>query len=200
MADNIEFWFDFTSPYSYLATRKVEEVGQTTGREVVWRPFLLGVVFKETGNRPLLDQPIKGAYAKQDLPRMARYLKMPWSRPENFPILTIAAQRAYYAIERNDPAAAKAFAKRAFATYFGQGTDISSTKTVVGIAAEDGIDPAALETDLGDDAVKQIVKDRTAEAVERGVCGAPFFFVGDQGFWGSDRLWMVKKWIQRGGW
>ncbi|MCP5367327.1 MAG: 2-hydroxychromene-2-carboxylate isomerase [Hyphomicrobiales bacterium] len=200
MTTPIEFWFDFSSPYSYLAMDKVEEVAQGAGREVVWRPFLLGAVFKETGNRPLTQQPIKGDYARHDCPRVARYLDMPWTWPDPFPIATMAAARAYYWIEREDPDTARKFARLAFNTYFGKGIDITPAEVVVNIAAGCNVDPAALEPALSDPAVKQALKDRTAEAVERGVCGAPFFFVDGEPFWGSDRLWMVKKWLRTGGW
>ena len=90
----IEFWFDFSSPYGFLGSRRVEAVAQRHGREVLWRPFLLGAVFKQTGQSPLLGQPLRGPYHAKDMPRAARLHGIPFRMPEPFPFPSIAALRS----------------------------------------------------------------------------------------------------------
>jgi 2-hydroxychromene-2-carboxylate isomerase len=196
----LEFYFDFSSPYSYLASFKVDELAEKGGRVAVWKPILIGVAFKESGNQPLISQPLKGEYAKHDFARVARFQEVPWTFPEKFPIPTQAAARIFYWLDADDGDKAKAYAKAAFHRYFGEGRDIRARETAAEIAAELGHDYEAALAATDDQVWKDKLRAMTDQAIERGVCGAPFFFVDGEGFWGNDRLWMVKKWMQRGGW
>ena len=110
MADQapIDFYFEFSSPYGYFASLKVDDLAAKLGRETVWRPFLLGVVFQTTGQSPLTAQPLRGDYSRRDFDRSARQQKVPFIMPEEFPVLSIAAARAFRKIsvgqaERNSP-------------------------------------------------------------------------------------------------
>ena len=85
----IDFYFDFSSPYGYLAAHRIDGIAESHGREVMWRPFLLGVVFATTGQSPLIGQPLRGAYALHDMQRGARALGIPFAMPENFPVLSL---------------------------------------------------------------------------------------------------------------
>lgn len=200
MSDPVRFYFDFSSPYSYFATFKVDETCEALGREVRWKPFLLGALFKITGARPLTETAIKGDYCANDWQRLSRYMNVPWTMPEPFPIATQAAARAFYWLDDRDPALAKKFAREAFMSYFGRGRDISSADAVAEVAAPLGIGHAELLAALGDEKVKQRLKDETQAAIDAGVFGAPYFIVDGEGFWGSDRMWMIRRWIERGGW
>ena len=200
MSGPIEFFFDFSSPYGYFASFKVDELAERYGRQSVWKPFMLGVVFKETGNRPLSQQPLKGEYCIHDWERLGRYMNVPWTMPDPFPIATLSAARAFYWLDGRDSDQAKRFAVAAFDAYFGQGRDISTVDAVVEIAAGLGEDAAEVKQSVTDAAIKQRLKEETAAAMERGVIGSPYFIVDGEGFWGSDRMWMIKKWLQDGGW
>lgn len=200
MAEPVKFYFDFSSPYSYFASFKIDETCESLGREVTWKPFLLGVLFNTTGSQPLTTIPMKGEYCENDWQRLARYMNVPWTLPDPFPVGTQAAGRAYYWLHDRDPEIARKFAKEVFMTYFGRGHDISSPDAVAEIAAPLGVDHAELHAALSDDAVKQRLKDETQAAIDAGVFGAPYFIVDGEGIWGSDRMWMVRRWIQRGGW
>lgn len=200
MTKTLEFWFDFSSPYAYLAAQKIDDLAARAGRETLWRPFLLGVVFGVTGNGPLTRQPIKGDYTRHDLERMARYMDVDWHMPDKFPIPTQHAARAFYWIDKDDPDTAKKFARVAFNAYFARNIDISPAQTVLNIAAGCNVDPDVLGPAVQTPEAKQALRDRTDEAMKKGVCGSPFFIVDGEGFWGSDRMWMVKKWMQQGGW
>jgi 2-hydroxychromene-2-carboxylate isomerase len=196
----IEFWFDFSSPYGYFASHRIEQIGAVAGREVVWRPFLIGAVFKETGSKPLVNIPLKGQYARHDWERLARWYDVPWCYPDPFPIATAAAARAFYWLDADDADRAKAFARACLLTYFGEGRNIADAAVLAGIAAGLGIAEDALLAALADEEVKSRLKDEVTLAMEKGVFGSPFVFVDDEPFWGADRLDMVAAWLASGGW
>ena len=201
MADPIDFYFDFSSPYAYFAAQKIDEVAMEFGeREVEWRPFLLGVAMKTSLNKPLAHQPLKGQYSIEDWDRLARFMDVPWTLPKNFPIATLAPARAFYWLSDKDKAQAKQFARTCFSAYFGEGRDISSVDTVAEIAETIGINPDELREAVGDNEIKERLKDETWSAVQAGVFGSPFFIIDGEQFWGSDRIWMIKRWLKTGGW
>ncbi len=196
----IDFYFDFSSPYGYLAGHGIDPIAEKHGRTVMWRPYLLGVVFAITGQSPLTTQPLRGDYALHDLTRSARSLRVPFVMPEPFPVLTLAAGRAYYWIHDRDPAMAKAFARSVYHRIFGEGGDIATPAAIIAIAEACGADGGALAAALTDGAVKDRLKSETQAAIDRGVFGSPFIFVDDEPFWGADRLEQIDKWLQTGGW
>lgn len=196
----IEFWFDFSSPYAYLAAMQIADMAEEHDRTVVWRPFLLGVVFKENGSAPLTKQPMKAAYMNHDVERFARLYDIDFKWPDTFPLPTQAAARAYYWLEQQNPALAADFVAVVFDALFARNRDISDPATVLNIAEKMGADRAALAAALDDDAVKDKLKAVCAEAVERGIFGAPMTIVDGEMFWGADRLWMVEEWLESGGW
>ena len=104
MSDPVLFYFDFSSPYGYFAAQKIDETVADFGRRVTWKPIMLGAAMKETGNVLLVDQPIKGDYCRRDWNRLARYMEVPWTMPDKFPIATLAAARAFYWLDDGDPA------------------------------------------------------------------------------------------------
>jgi 2-hydroxychromene-2-carboxylate isomerase len=200
MSDPARFYFDLSSPYGYFAALKIDDLCAGFGRDVTWHPMMLGAAMKITGARPLADIEMKGDYCKRDWDRLARFMEVPWTLPDPFPIATIAAARAFYWLGDDDPALAKRFALAAYDTYFGQGRDISDAETVADFAEPLGIDRDALLAAVQDPAVKQRLKDETQSAIEAGVFGSPFFIIDGEPFWGADRLWMVKRWLKSGGW
>lgn len=200
MADPIEFYFDFSSPYGYFGAAGIDGVGAKCGRKVVWKPILLGLVMQRTGGAPLAGLPLKADYARHDWARLARMMKLPWTLPERFPIATQAAARAFYWLDDRDPALARRFAWAAFGAYFGDGRDIGPAAAVADIAAGEGADREVLLTALQEPAVKDRLRAETEAAMAKGVCGSPFFIVDGEPFWGSDRFWMIRHWLTAGGW
>ena len=196
----IDFYFDFSSPYGYLAAHRIDGIAESHGREARWRPFLLGVVFAITGQSPLTGQPLRGAYALHDFQRCARAIGVPFVMPEPFPVMTLAAGRAYYWLRDRDPVLAKTFAKAVYARIFGEGGDISKPKPIIAIAEACGVDGGQLAAALGDPAVKARLKAETQAAIDRGVFGSPFVIVDNEPFWGADRLDQVDQWLDTGGW
>jgi 2-hydroxychromene-2-carboxylate isomerase len=196
----IDFYFEFSSPYGYIAAELVDAFSQRTGRPVTWRPLLLGPVFKITGQPPLIDIPMKGEYSKRDFARSARLHKVAYRHPGKFPIGTVAALRAFYWVHDRDPREAQAFAKALLRAYFAEGRDISAPATVLEVARSVGVDAAALAAALEDPAVKERAKREVDAAIAAGVFGSPFFVVDGEPFWGVDRMPMVEDWIRTGGW
>ena len=200
MSDPIEFYFDFSSPYGYLAAERIDAIAARHGREVTWWPYLMGVAMKVTGSSPVVNRPMLGAYSRHDMARSARRLKVPFSFPEPFPIATIAACRAVYWMERTDAKEAKPLAKALYRAYFVDGRNISEADVVADVAAESGADRDAVLAGIQDPVVKDRLKEVTNDAVERGIFGSPFFMVGDEPFWGHDRMDEVDRWLETGGW
>jgi len=195
----IEFYFDFSSTYGYLGSHRIDELAAKHGRDVVWKPILLGAVFKVTGLPPLPSVPLKGDYAKHDVLRCARFYGIPYRHPSVFPISTQAPARAYYWVQAQDPAKAKALAQALYKAYFQEDVNISNPSDTVAVAARLGIDGNALAAALNDPAVKEKLKSEVDSAIERGVFGSPFVFVDDEPFWGVDRFDQIDRWLAQGG-
>jgi 2-hydroxychromene-2-carboxylate isomerase len=197
---SVDFYFEFSSPYGYVAAELAEDLENRIGRPVKWRPMLLGPVFKITGQPPLVDIPIKGEYAKRDFARSAAMHKIPFRYPDKFPIGTVAAVRAFYCLSDKDEAKARALAKALYRAYFVDNRDISAPDTVVEVARGIGADAMALARALEDPAVKERAKREVDAAIAAGVFGSPFFVVEGEPFWGVDRIPMMERWIETGGW
>jgi 2-hydroxychromene-2-carboxylate isomerase len=196
----IDFYFEFASPYGYLASTQIEAIATRHGREVFWHPIMLGAAFKETGARPLTHTPLKAPYLLHDVPRFARLLGVPFREPPVMPANSLAASRAVVWLQPDDAALAKQLAKAVFHAHWGLGQDISSAGQVAEIAGSLGIDREALLAAIGDQRIKDRLKEQTQAAIERGVFGSPFLFVDGEPFWGADRLDQVEQWLEVGGW
>ncbi|HEY3181140.1 MAG TPA: 2-hydroxychromene-2-carboxylate isomerase [Casimicrobiaceae bacterium] len=196
----IEFYFDFSSPYGYLASHKVDQLAAKHGRTVDWRPMLLGAVFKQTGGAPLTMIPLKGDYSKRDFLRSARYHGIDDFRmPSPFPIPTQAAARIMLWTKANDPALGIRIAKALYRGYFFDGRDISNADTAADIAALAGADRAGARASVDDPAMKEALKREVDGAIARGVFGSPFIFVDGEPFWGLDRFDQIDRWLAAGG-
>lgn len=196
----IEFWFDFSSPYAYFAALQIEEVADRHGRTVDWYPFLLGAAFRKTGMQPLTLTPMRGDYARHDWDRIARRLSAPFTLPAGFPAVSAAAGRAFYWLRDNHIEISVPFAKAIFHSCFGEGSESFSEEAVLRIALECGANVDELRSVLSSDALKSHFEGITEQAIVRGVFGSPFFFIESEPFWGADRLTLIDDWLTRGGW
>jgi 2-hydroxychromene-2-carboxylate isomerase len=194
----IEFFFDFNSPYGYIAAHKIGDIAAKHGRTVDWRPFLLGAVFKVTGAQPLPHVPMKGDYAHHDFARSARFHDVTYNPPADFPFSPVAASRAVYWADGNGKAAEMTLAL--YNAALGEGQDIAAPDAVVAIAAKAGFDADAVAAGIQDPAIKEQLKTVTDEAISREIFGSPFMVVDGEAFWGADRLDMVERWLETGGW
>lgn len=197
---HIDFYFDFSSPYGYLAAMRIDALAAKYGRDVAWRPILLGPAFKANSNAPLIGQPLKGDYARRDLRRTAAFMDIPFGIPTPFPIGTQNAARAFYWLNDRDPVIAKSVAISLLQTYFVEGRDITSPEVVVEIAAQHKVDRAELSTALADPIVKDRLKKEVEASLALGVFGSPYIVVDGEAFWGADRLEQIEAWLKTGGW
>ena len=200
MAAPVEFWFDFSSPYGYLGSKRIEAIAGRHGRQVQWRPFLLGVLFQTTGQKPLLLQPLRGPYAARDLQRTARLHNEPFRLSEPFPFSSVAAARFFYWLDERNSAGAVAYAKAVYHRAFSEGRAVSGAEEAADVAATLGHDRAEVLAALQQPEVKQRLKDINDEALRKGVFGSPFFIVDGEAFWGHDHLDQVERWMATGGW
>ncbi len=200
MAAAIEFYFDFSSPYGYLAAQRIDEVVEEYGREVAWKPFLLGALFKTTGSQPLLDIPMKGDYARRDLARSARLYDIPFVLPETFPFMSVAACRATYWLGERDAEDAKELAAALFDAAFGEGRSIGEPSEVAEIAAELGHDEDEVRAAVQDQRIKDLLRREVDAAIAKGVFGSPYIIVDGEPFWGFDRLDDIAVWLETDGW
>ncbi|HJK91694.1 MAG TPA: 2-hydroxychromene-2-carboxylate isomerase [Polyangiaceae bacterium LLY-WYZ-15_(1-7)] len=193
MAGTIELYFDVVSPYSYFACTQIEALAERAGGTVDWRPFLLGGVMKATGNQPPAMLPARGRYLGKDLQRWAKRYGVPFGMPSSFPARTITAQRMLVAAREQDPASVPGLALAFFRAHWGEDRPVDDPATLNAIADEAGHDGAALLEAAGTDPIKQKLRALTDEAVERGAFGAPTMYVGDEMFFGNDRLDFVEE-------
>jgi 2-hydroxychromene-2-carboxylate isomerase len=199
MADAIDFHFDFSSPYGYLASTRIGALAARHGRVVRWRPFLIGALYKQLGYTPL-EQPGKRAYLLHDVPRSARAMVVSLRFPPSFPEALIAPARAVYWIADRDQTTAGDFAAAAFRAYWSEGRKLADPSVVAEIADEHGFAKETVLAALNDPAVKDRLKAETEAAIANGVFGSPFILVDGEAFWGADRLDQVEKWLATGGW
>ena len=194
----VSFFFDFSSPFAYLASTQIESVAARAGAMVRYRPFLLGALFKALGgpDGPLFSMPpVKQRHARDDMFRWADFHGVPLKFPTRFPMNTVKALRMI--LQLPEPQRAPLM-HAIFAAYWADDRDINDDAVLVELATSVGLDGAALVAGTKDDAVKAQLKSATDEAVKLGLFGAPTFMVGDLLFWGQDRLAFVEKALQ--GW
>jgi 2-hydroxychromene-2-carboxylate isomerase len=195
----IDFYFDFSSPYSYIASEWVEALAARHGRTVRWQAILLGVTFQAAELRSPVGYPIKRDYAYRDFRRSARFEGVPYTQPEEFPIPTQNAARVFWWL--NDtlgvPAAA-AWARAGLRAYFTRGTLLSQPDALKTLAAGCGIDAQQAEAAWSDPHWKARLKRANDEAIAAGVFGAPFFVVDGEPFWGNDRKAQIERWLAQG--
>jgi 2-hydroxychromene-2-carboxylate isomerase len=199
MPAQLEFFFDFSSPYGYLASHRIGPIAERHGRAVRWQPMMLGPALAATGGKPLVHVPLKGDYARRDLPRAARYHGIPLQMPSRFPQVTLAAARLFYWLEGEAPASAVPFAQAAFKALFVDDQNVADRAVVGRLAAALAIDEAAALAAIDQPEVKERLRVETEEAIARGVFGSPFIFVDGEPFWGADRLDQVDDWLATGG-
>ena len=191
MRRTLEFWFDFSCPYAYVASTRVEAVARRAGAELDARPMLLGGVFKARGTPQNLSatlNPAKARHNLHDMRRQAQQAGVALHMPPGHPLRTVEALRCLLA-------AGPPFmplAHRFYRAYWAEGRDIGQAEVVAAILTEAGLDAAAVRALAASDAIKDELRRRTDEAVMRGVFGVPTCFVGDELFWGQDRLDMVE--------
>lgn len=196
----ITFWFDFGSPYAWLASTQVEATARRCGRAVQWRAILLGVIFRTTGAVPLSEQRLRGDYARRDLARLARRMGLPFATATPPPATSLALARVFHAIALTDAGLAARFAAEAFMATFAHGEALDGLDAAHSLAARLGPAAEAAAAEALSPAAREALRAATREALAEGVFGAPFFVADGEPFWGQDRLPMLEAWLREGPW
>lgn len=188
MTDAIDFYFDFTSPYGYIASQVIDDLAARHGRTVRWHAFMVTAAYKQHNSTNPLVHPEKQKYFQVDIPRTAKHFGVPFAFPKTWPENLPAPGRAFVWIEQRDPEAAKRFAKVAIRAYWAEGKPLADPETVADIGASLGEDRAALRAALEDAAVKQRFIEAGNATLAKGIFGSPQMVFRGELFWGTDRL------------
>jgi len=193
MTRQIEFFFDYGSPYSHLANGILPALAARQGAEIVYRPFLLGGVFKATGNRSPAMEPIEARrrYGGTTLQRWAARYGVPLRGNPHFPIDTLRLMRMAVAAQARGEF--EPFHRAVYPAFWVEGRDLGDPDTVADVVGTAGLDAAALADAAGSDAAKAALRANTDEAVARGAFGAPTCFLGEEMYFGADHLIFLER-------
>ena len=192
MTRSVDFLYDYGSPAAYLAWTQLGKLAADTGAQVNMKPILLGGIFQSTGNRAPITVPAKGSYLFKDLNRYAKAYNVPLVMNPHFPINTITLMRIDVALTLRADARLKAYRTAVFNAVWVEQKNMGDPATVAAVLAPAGFAAEELTALASDPQVKETLKTWTQEAVDRGVFGAPTFFVDGDMFWGQDRLDFVR--------
>jgi 2-hydroxychromene-2-carboxylate isomerase len=193
----IEMWFDFASPYSFLAVERIEPIAAAAGVQVVYRPFLLGPIFKARGwdDSPFRIFADKGEYMMREVARLAEKYEVRYRRPTVFPRMSVLAARlAMLGLEQPW---GKDLCLELFRANFVADLDIQDETVLRGLLLELGVDADQLLAQARSDAVKQALRTQVERAQALGIFGAPMMFAGTEMFWGNDRVEDAVEWAAR---
>jgi len=191
MGKTVEFYFDFGSPTAYLAHTQLPAIAERTGSRLEYRPMLLGGVFQATGNTTPAAMPAKADYMNRDIPRCAQHHGVPYQSNPHFPVNTLHIMRG--AIAAQDDGELKPYMDAVYRAMWVNQKDMSQPEVIAEVLKSAGMDVDKFVARTQELSVKEKLKTETAAAVERGVFGAPTMFVGDEMYFGHDRLDYVEK-------
>ncbi len=199
MPKPLELWYEFASTYSYLTVARIEKVAEAAQVPLLWKPFLLGPVFAEQGlnDSPFNVYPVKGRYMWRDMERLCQGYGLPFRKPSIFPAHGLLAARV--AMVAFDHDFGPAFSKAVYHAQFAEDRDISDAKVITDLIESFGKDPGLILESADGAANKKRLRAQTQEAIDAGIFGAPTFKVGEEIFWGNDRMGDAIGWSVLGG-
>jgi 2-hydroxychromene-2-carboxylate isomerase len=199
MRPPIDFFFDFSSPYSYIANEWIDALAARHGRMVRRHAILLGVTFQAAELKSPVAHPIKREYSLRDFARSARHEGVPFEMPSRFPIPTQNAARVFWWLhDRQDADTASKWARSAFRAFFVRGVALDDPAALSALLGESGFDATAAEAAWSDPVWKNRLRLANEQAVTAGVFGAPFFIVDGEPFWGNDRKPQIERVLTSG--
>lgn len=196
MKKNVEFFFDVGSPAAYLAWTQLPKICADASAELVYKPMLLGAVFQETGNISPGAVPAKGRWMHDDFKRYAKHYGVPFRFNAHFPINTLALMRAVIAQRDTQPERLHELLNALFTAIWADNKNMNAPEVVADVLQQAGFNPQTVLEQTQQNDVKQALIATTTEAIERGVFGAPTCFVGEEMFFGQDRLMFVQLALQ----
>jgi len=195
----IDFWFDFSSPYSYIANEWIDALAARHGRTVRRHAMLLGATFQVAALKSPVSYPLKREYSLRDFVRSARFEGLPLRLPDAFPLPTQNAARVFWwQHDTVSPQAAADWSRAVFRAVFTRGVPVQEPAALKALAAESGLDADAAEAVWNDPAWKARLKAACDAAVAAGMFGAPWIVVDGEPFWGNDRRAQIERWLSQG--
>jgi len=194
MGKKVEFYYDFSSPYTYIASTRIEKICEDNGAELEWKPFLLGGVFNEIGSTPALQIDNKFNYIRNDTIDSAKHYKVDFTFPEFFPLNSVRSMRGAFAAQEKGKLVE--YNHEMFRLYWTQGVDLSKSEILGEAVSKIGIDAEWFVNRIAEQEIKDKLRHETNIAIERGVFGAPTMFIGEKMFWGNDRLDFVDDYLK----
>ena len=198
MSAPMDFYFDFSSPYGYLASEQIDALGARHGRAVMWHAIVLDAQFQPQGGMKIPAALMRTEYVRRDVERSSAYFGIPYKAPVPYPVHTEHAARAFQWLSDRNPDEARSFAHAVFRAYFVEGRNIAETAVLLEIAEALKLDREDVSAAFSDAATKARLKAEIDLAEARGVFGSPFFIVEGEGFWGNDRLPQLDRWLANG--
>ena len=189
----VEFYFDLGSPYSYLAYYRLLQMAEQQEIQIVYKPILLGGVFKATGNRSPIEIPVKGVYSILDMQRWAEYYQIPMQMNPHFPMNTLTLMRILTGVQLLHLEKFEQVLKLLFDAMFGTPQNLNELTVLAEVLKPSGFSVEDIMSMVQSEVVKQKLITETEQAIQRGIFGAPTFFVGDEMYWGQDRLHFVEQ-------
>jgi 2-hydroxychromene-2-carboxylate isomerase len=198
----IHFWFDFISPFGYVASLRIDDLAAGHGRSVVWHPLLIGVtVLKVMGLKPVLETPLKGDYAKAEIARYCRRHQLQWARSvDAAPMNPLPVARVFAWLQLHAPQQALAFARAAFHAYWQLNISLDNAAALAACGQQAGLPAATVAQALADPQAAALLRAEVESAIKLGVFGSPFFRVDGEAFFGVDKLELLDDWLRCGGW
>ena len=190
---SVEFYFDLGSPYSYLAYYRLLQMAEQQEIQIVYKPILLGGVFKATGNRSPIEVPVKGVYSILDMQRWAEYYQIQMQMNPHFPMNTLTLMRILTGVQLLHLEKFEQVLKLLFDAMFGTPQNLNELTVLAEVLKPSGFSVEDIMSMVQSDVVKQKLITETEQAIQRGLFGAPTFFVGDEMYWGQDRLHFVEQ-------
>jgi 2-hydroxychromene-2-carboxylate isomerase len=199
MKPPIDFYFDFSSPYSYIANEWIDAVAARNGRTVRRHAILLGATFQAAELKSPVAYPLKREYSLRDFARSARFEGVPYEPPPEFPIPTQNAARVFWWLhDTQGEAAAARWATGGLRAVFARGVPLHQAEALKALAVEQGLEPGEAEAVWSEPTWKLRLKQANEAAIATGVFGAPFFVVDGEPFWGNDRRAQIERWLATG--
>lgn len=192
MTKDVEFYFDFGSPYSYLAYHQLQKIALDTGATIIYRPVIIGAIFKATHNQSPIMIPAKARYLMKDLMDWAKYWHIPTTMNPYFPINTFNLMRAAIGYQQHDAKQFERFIALIFKAMFEQPANLNDENVIKELLTEHDFSFEHYQQLIQDEKVKEHAKQLTQHSIEKGLFGVPAFFVDGEMFWGQDRLHFVK--------
>ena len=194
MSKKVEFYYDFSSPYTYIASQRIEKICEDNDATLEWKPFLLGGVFNEIGSIPAVQIDNKFRYLRQDFEESARFYGVDFKFPELFPLNSVRSMRGAFAAQERGKLVE--YTHEMFRLYWTRGVDLSNPELLGEAVSRIGIDKDWFLVRIAEQEIKDKLRDETNIAIERGVFGAPTMFVDEKMFWGNDRLDFLDRYLK----